>query len=134
MPKTIEYTVALEVMTCINCGVAFAMQADMNRIRLRDHDWFYCPAGHAQRYTGPSDVERLRKQLKAVEQERNLLASRVSLESDQRQAAERSLRATKGQLTKIKNRVANGVCPVCNRSFSALHRHMESKHPEYKED
>ena len=28
-------------------------------------------------------------------------------------------------------RVEHGVCPCCKRSFSALARHMATKHPEY---
>ena len=41
--------------------------------------------------------------------------------------------AAKGQLTKVKKRVGNGVCPCCTRSFTDLARHMESKHPAYVE-
>lgn len=37
----------------------------------------------------------------------------------------------RGQLTKLKRRVSNGVCPCCNRSFADLHRHMTEKHPDY---
>jgi hypothetical protein len=36
-----------------------------------------------------------------------------------------------GQVTRIKNRVKNGVCICCNRSFSDLHQHMLTKHPDF---
>jgi chemotaxis response regulator CheB len=39
--------------------------------------------------------------------------------------------ATRAQLTKTKKRVANGVCPCCNRTFKQLARHMKAKHPEF---
>lgn len=48
------------------------------------------------------------------------------LESERRAHA-----ATKGQLTKTKKRIANGVCPCCNRSFANLERHMAGQHPDY---
>jgi len=41
--------------------------------------------------------------------------------------------AAKGQLTKTKRRVANGVCPCCNRTFADLSAHMHGQHPEYGE-
>jgi hypothetical protein len=35
-------------------------------------------------------------------------------------------------MTRIKKRVAAGVCPCCNRSFKDLARHMAGQHPDYK--
>lgn len=40
-------------------------------------------------------------------------------------------RATKGVLTRTKNRVAKGACPCCNRYFRDVHSHITSQHPEY---
>lgn len=34
--------------------------------------------------------------------------------------------------TRIKNRVKNGVCPCCNRTFENLARHMQAKHSDFK--
>ena len=39
----------------------------------------------------------------------------------------------KGQVTRIKKRVANGVCPCCNRTFKDLAAHMSTQHPDYIE-
>lgn len=52
----------------------------------------------------------------------------------ERNAAQRALRATKGRLTKTKKRIANGVCPCCNRHFVNLERHMTGKHPDYTKE
>jgi hypothetical protein len=52
------------------------------------------------------------------------------------QAAARHKRVAavyKGKHTQLKKRVANGVCPCCHRSFVALRRHIETKHPEFKD-
>ncbi|WP_165394478.1 helix-turn-helix domain-containing protein [Pseudoxanthomonas winnipegensis] len=31
----------------------------------------------------------------------------------------------------MRQRVMNGVCPCCNRTFENLRRHMHDKHPEF---
>jgi hypothetical protein len=54
-------------------------------------------------------------------------------EREAKEQAERRLSATRGVVTRIRNRVANGVCPCCNRTFADLHRHMASQHPEFVE-
>lgn len=41
-------------------------------------------------------------------------------------------RAQKGQNTRLKNRIAAGVCPCCNRSFQNVARHMAGQHPDFQ--
>lgn len=45
----------------------------------------------------------------------------------------KQLEVRKGLLTRMKNRVGNGVCPCCNRHFKNLQGHMKTKHPEFKD-
>lgn len=93
---------------------------------------FYCGYGHSQHYViGENEKTKLRR-------ERDRLAQRVAERDDEikrqrelREEAERRVSAARGQVTKIRNRVKNGVCLCCNRSFSDLHRHMASKHPDF---
>lgn len=40
-------------------------------------------------------------------------------------------RAQKGQNTRLKKRIAAGVCPCCNRSFANLREHMAGQHPDF---
>lgn len=131
MPRTttlsgnvIDVRVELKIEECCNCGILFAMPDDWQRRRRNDHGTFYCPAGHAQHYTAKSDA-----QLLADERARS---TRLLADLDQAQAAtrdeERRHAATKGQLTKVRKRVANGVCPECHRSFANLRNHMDTKH------
>ena len=51
---------------------------------------------------------------------------------DQLDAERRSAAAYRGHLTRMRNRVARGVCPVagCKRSFPELHAHVVTCHPE----
>jgi predicted RNA-binding Zn-ribbon protein involved in translation (DUF1610 family) len=87
---------------------------------------WYCPSCGKTTVYSESEVQKLRRQLDAER-------SRTLWEQDQRAATERSLAATKGQITKIKKRVGKGVCPCCNRHFANVERHMETQHPDYAE-
>jgi hypothetical protein len=33
--------------------------------------------------------------------------------------------------TRIRNRIAAGVCPCCTRTFKNVARHIKDKHPTY---
>jgi hypothetical protein len=93
---------------------------------------FFCAYGHKQYYIeGESEETKLRR-------ERDRLAQRVAEKDDEikrqrdlREGTERQLSATRGVVTRIKNRVGHGVCPCCNRTFGDLSRHMMTKHPAY---
>ena len=121
--STLTYTNNLIVVECCTCGMDFAMPTGFDRRRHDDHDWFYCPAGHKQHYTGPSDAERAKQRAERLERQ---LANR---EEDVR-AARASLIATKGHLTRAKKRADNGVCQHCNRSFRNVADHVRTQHPD----
>jgi uncharacterized protein with PIN domain len=113
---------------CYSCGVEMAMVTDLAANRKRDHKTFFCPNGHSQFWPGESDVEKLQKQLaseKAARERSEAFARAEAAEAKKRIAVER------GKITKLKNRVGNGVCPCCNRSFTNLQRHMHTKHPGF---
>ncbi len=125
---TITMQTTLELITCVRCGVAFAAPTDMLDRRRQDHDSFYCPNGHNLSFPQQSDAEKAQaeaeKYKKLWKQEQAYAADVLN----ERNAAQK-------QMTKLKKRVAHGVCPCCNRSFVQLARHMATKHPDYtKED
>lgn len=121
---------------CCNsqCGIAFAVPSTWDEQKRKDHTTFYCPNGHAQSYTVRSEEEKLRA-------ERDRLAQRIAERDDEvrhqremREATERQLSATRGVVTRIKNRVGHGVCPCCSRTFQDLQRHMKTQHAEYAKE
>lgn len=114
----------LTLIDCPDCSIQFAVPERWNQQRRETGDGFYCPNGHSLSYKG--EIDRLRKAL-AAEQ-----ASKAAIR-DQLQAAERSAAAARGQMTKMRKRIANGVCPCCHRTFVNVARHMENKHPGYAE-
>lgn len=115
--------VTLEITTCASCGVSFALPVHMLNERRRTGKDFYCPNGHGLSYRQTTE-EKMRVQLDAAR-------ARARHEADQREAAERSVRAHKGANTRLRKRVAAGVCPCCSRSFQNLARHMAGQHPDY---
>ena len=128
---TIQLDVSLSTISCSECGITFAAPDVWVRDRRRDHATFYCPNGHGQAYLGKSDVELAKAEAEALRSRLAVARQDAKYQRERRVSAERSRSAIKGQLTKVKNRVARGVCPCCNRHFEDLHRHMETKHPDY---
>lgn len=133
---TIYRTVTIKTTECCSCGVTFGMPADLYDARRNDHGYFYCPNGHGQHFTGKSEAEKLREELLRrqayFDQREAQLRDQRDNAKSQRDHAERQKAAARGQVTKIKNRVGNGVCPCCKRTVSQLARHMETKHPDFK--
>lgn len=119
--------------TCCRCGVLFGMESGFDQQRRDDHKSWYCPNGHSQFYNGKSEAQKLQEQLDAARS----LAER---ETNRRRVAEydalvggRSAAAYKGHATRIRNRIANGVCPAgCNRHFTNVQRHIATQHPDFK--
>jgi len=122
--ETLVETMFIE--TCCSCGVTFAFSQGFYELRHGDGKPFYCPNGHSQYYT-ESDANRLKNAIALAKREEE----NAKWWREQTEEKGRSLSATRGQLTKVKNRIKNGVCPCCNRSFENLHNHMTTQHPNY---
>lgn len=132
-----EYAGQLVVVRCW-CGIQHAVPESLRRVQLQQRDAgkrkvVYCPLGHEYYPAGKSETDKLREKLEL--EERKLVRERAS--HDQTRArlshTESCRRAEKAAKTKLKKRIANGVCPCCNRHFVNVQRHIESQHPEFKE-
>jgi hypothetical protein len=130
MTATLSHYTALETLSCW-CGLPFAAPSELLRECRRDSNQkCYCPLGHVIVWR-KTEADRLREQLAAKQAEVDRANARIA---DQRVSIEhkdRKLIAAKGQMTKLKKRVAHGVCPCCKRHFKELHRHMQTEHPEF---
>lgn len=111
--------VTMVCLHCADCNVLFAMTKNLNERLRESHVVFYCPMGHNNYYGGDDEKQKLQKQLQ--EKERQLI-----------QAANNNLQKEQEikRITRQLNRVKKGVCPCCNRTFSDLARHMQTRHPE----
>lgn len=125
-------------VNCASCGVLFALPEEMNDQRRRDGEAFHCPSGHRNVYNPNDETARLKRQLAQTQtdlerQEAEVRRVRESRDLANKRAEFERQRANgfKGAMRKTKKRVGAGVCLCCNRTFSALARHMAAKHPEH---
>lgn len=118
--------------TCPVCGISYyvPMAFEREQERLGAKGGWYCPNGHKRVYRESSE--------NILRRERDNLAQRIAEKDDEIRhqselaaANERRVSAAKGQITKLKKRAANGVCPCCNRTFANLANHMSNKHPGF---
>lgn len=120
MSETISFTEqrTYSRLSCTECSINVLLtKAQEDHLRA-SHRNFYCLNGHGQHFTAKTEADRLRDALrqKTLEHER----------------AERQRQAAEVETRKITDRVKQGVCPCCTRTFKQLAAHMQRKHPEYK--
>lgn len=118
----INTEVDLTVKQCPVCYVHYAIPQMMENRKQENGGNWYCPNGDSLIFT-KTKAQKLEAEL-AKEKEN------VEYWMNRKDEVDRELKAKKGELTKLKNRVISGVCPCCQRSFVNLQRHMKTKHPE----
>jgi len=118
------------VFACARCSLEFALTREFEGQRRAKRDLFYCPAGHPQWFPGEADETKIQRLASQLDIER----SRVERTRKQLDYAQRATKAQGTRLKKVKERVSNGVCPCCQRTFQNLQRHMHTKHPSYGDD
>lgn len=119
-----QANVTLVFEDCVNCGVVFAIPEELRAQRVYDHKRFYCPNGHNMVYTGKTEAEKLQERLDRTNQ-------MLTHEQNRNESLKRQHAVTKGKLTKTRNRIGNGVCPCCGRTFANVAAHMKTNHPDY---
>lgn len=134
--RTMTYTGELVVTSCW-CGIQLALPSSLYRKMQADSNvGAYCPVGHQFVYSkNEADLQRERAETAERQLETANRRARIRERAlqDQADAAERSARAYKGHVTRLRNRIANGVCPVdgCRRHFDNVQAHIEGQHPEW---
>lgn len=133
--STITSTRTIRSTTCGVCGVLFGLESSYMDKRQEDGKLFCCPNGHQISWKASNEraqeKARLQREAEHARAERDAARSLAQREANRRQLAERQRAAAKGQVTKLKNRVAAGVCPGCNRTFQNLARHIAGQHPDF---
>ena len=89
--------------TCSGCGVMWAATVDYIMARQDDHKTFYCPNKCARHYPQKTDEEKLQDELGKTKKRLDAEILCCIEANDQANALERSLRTTKGHLTRMKN-------------------------------
>jgi len=127
--------VTMETIICYKCAIPFGVPDSYKENLINTGESFYCPNGHSQCYTEPKISvlqKKLEKSMHDAEAESRRLRDIIDRKNSSIGSITRQKSAIKGQLTKIKNRVKNGVCPCCNRTFKNLADHISLMHPEWK--
>lgn len=132
MPNTLTFTGTLHILKCGVCSIPHAIPEEMYTDRLDNGGEWYCPNGHNLHFI-TTEAQKLKKDLAAARRQAEAARGGQRWERDQRLAAERSAAAYKGHATRLRNRIANGVCPVtgCRRHFDNVQAHIEGQHPEW---
>ena len=118
--------------TCAQCKERFGLTDETEAVLRKSGQGFHCPWGHPLSFRlGPSEEELLRKERDTLKQQNAMWRATADEQRDRASAAERRASAARGQVTKLKNRAAAGVCPCCNRTFTNLARHMAGQHPAF---
>lgn len=119
---------------CIHCGGSFGLDQDHSAALHRNKGTpFHCThCGKRMIYTGKTQLDLAREEAAAERARREMAEQSLAHARVRMERVERSRSAIRGVLTRTKKRVANGVCPCCQRHFTALERHMKTNHPDYK--
>ena len=133
-----------ESIICCKCKVHFCVETHVKSVLLQSSQIFYCPYGHQQHFKSNDELndeaklrqerDRLRQQLAEKDDEIIAANRAVAREREKRDHEKRRVAAARGQVTRLKNRAAAGVCPCCNRTFQNLATHMQKQHPKFREE
>lgn len=129
-----------EVCDCKLCGVVYAMPKAMRDWDRKVGGYKCCPNGHRWGWNkDESEDDKIRRERDQLKQEQARLLDNLNASERNRQRAEIvaieaqvSERKAKKTLVSLKKRAAAGVCPCCNRTFSALAQHIAIKHPTFR--
>jgi len=121
-------------INCCKCYTPFLVIDSAYRRWSEQGEGFYCPyCGTSQHFT-VSKVDALKKEISSMKRQLKSTKDSRDYWLSRHDEVERRRVAQKAATTRLKNRVKNGVCPCCNRSFQNLAKHMSVKHPNYSPD
>jgi hypothetical protein len=115
---------------CPSCGVEVVVPSNLLSALRSNKREFFCVNGHPQSFR-EREVDRLQRQLEIEQAARRRAEELRQAALAEAETARRGAAVASGRLRALKQRVKNGVCPCCHRSFVQLQRHIATKHPEF---
>lgn len=117
---------------CIACSGSYALDQDVIAFARKRGGYHCCPyCKTSQGWEGESHEAEVKRKEAELQAEINRANERARRAKQDAEHFEASRNAYKGQVTRLKNRAAAGMCPCCNRHFTNLERHMGTKHPDF---
>ena len=114
------------------CARVFYVEDDWLTTRCNQGGIVACPyCGTKWDFSMQSATQKLRDENARLARLLEIEEARVERERVYSRGMRRKAAALRGVVTRTKNRVGNGVCPCCNRTFANLMRHMHDQHPGY---
>lgn len=132
--KTIFTSITIFTCATDGCGVMYGLEDGFVARRRDDHKSWNCPNGHHQHFPQKNVEELLRQELANEKESVEYLRKANDRLHTNITQLNYSIRAQKAAKTKIMNRVKNGNCPCCKRTFSNLQAHFKTVHPELLEN
>lgn len=129
----ISFEVTLTEINCGECGGTYAIN---ERYRQQQYEkggsWNcpYCKVGWG--YSENNENSKLKKELEQTKRNLEFHQRNAASEREAREATERRLVGQKAAKTRLRNRIKNGVCPCCTRTFQNLAQHMKTQHPSFE--
>jgi hypothetical protein len=128
----LKFSIIMSDIECIHCHTTFAVTKEAHDSLRQKGNLFWCPLCHGNMvYNGGGEVGELKKKLAEAERQREWHKQRAADERLAREQTERRLSAQRSATKRVTNRVKNGVCPCCTRTFANLRDHMKTKHPNF---
>jgi hypothetical protein len=122
-----------EICDCPVCGVIYTVSRRVRNAQREEGGRSYCPNGH---HIGWADKEsreaRLGRERDLLKQQAARYQDEIALQIKLREQTQDKLTSLVEASRRLKKRMAAGVCPCCKRTFTALQRHMTTKHPGFK--
>jgi hypothetical protein len=125
--------VTLTAIHCGCCGGTYAINERYRERKQETGEGWHCPYCKCSWGYKEGENARLKRELEAAKNQEVAEQQRHDQTKTHLRETEIQLRAQKGQVTKIKNRVAKGTCPCCRRSFKDMAKHMKTEHPNFIE-
>jgi len=134
MNATESFVITLTKMDCPACGGVFAISQwfiDEARRIGNMEKLFACPYCHQKRGWGESEEDRLKKKIESLNNRVTDTEQRAIYHAKEAEHFRKSRDGMKGAMVRTHNRIKNGVCPCCQRTFQNLLKHMATKHPKF---
>lgn len=130
----VEATTRLNTILCGECGGVYAISEKYRQTKQQDGGYWSCPYCKCTWGYGESEIDRLKKEMESEKKRTEWAKQDAKNQRERAETAEAKERGQRAAKTRIKNRVANGVCPCCKRTFQNLLGHMKNQHPHYSKN
>lgn len=116
---------------CWKCGVPIYGPKNRHDTALNNtSESFYCINGHSAVFK-ERESEQLQRQLQSEREAKERMQRALDVARQAEAKSAHAAATARGKLRAQSQRIKNGVCPCCKRSFVQLQRHMKTQHPGF---